>query len=127
MNSRIIHLDQFLHVRNISFDKNLKNPKCPCYFLCLYGTLHHYNKEYHIKVTESKKHGPLFLNKGKDGIFFYNDGAVRRLLDKLNFCGPGQLLGSKLPVVTSRKGFWVVDIDKIIQHRQLKQPEILNN
>ena len=64
-------------------------------------------------ISETKEYGPLFVNKGKRGTFIYTDGAVRKLLDKLNLFDVDELVGLKLPVVKRNKGFWVINMYKI--------------
>jgi hypothetical protein len=104
-----------LLVDDVSIDENVKNKPRISYFLSLHGKLIHPANPKHrdIRITESSDAGPLFVNKGEAGFYFYNDGAVRKLLDRLCKWDLQSLAGISLPVSSNPKGFWVIDINRI--------------
>lgn len=89
----------------------------PFYLLCLVGKIKQdISKgipQLNVKITESKDNGPLYVNKGKDSFFIYNNGAVRRMMDALSINLTSELVGKVLKVYNNEKGFWVIDINTL--------------
>lgn len=86
----------------------------PFYLLCLVGRIKAENlPELNVKITESKQHGPLYVNKGKDNFFIYNNGAIRKMMDMLSINVTSELVGKILKAYNNEKGFWVIDIDAL--------------
>ena len=89
----------------------------PFHLLCLIGTVRIEFEgkflELRIKITETREHGPLYINKGKESFFIYNDGAVRKLMDVLKINLTSDLVGKNFRVYNNAKGFWVISIDNL--------------
>jgi hypothetical protein len=90
----------------------------PFYLLCLVGKIKQSIgiPQLNVKITESKDNGPLYVNKGKDSFFIYNNGAVRRMMDALSINLTSELVGKILKAYNNEKGFWVIDINELSQH-----------
>jgi len=93
------------------------NGRKPFYLLCLLGRINENHgkgvPQLSIKITESKSNGPLYVNKGKDSFFIYNNGAVRRMMDALSINLTNELVGKILKAYNNEKGFWVIDISTL--------------
>lgn len=93
------------------------NGRKPFYLLCLLGRINENAgkgvPQLNIKITESKGNGPLYVNKGKDSFFIYNNGAVRRMMDALSINLTSELVGKILKVYNNERGFWVIDINTL--------------
>ncbi|MDP3765047.1 MAG: hypothetical protein Q8R04_00890 [Nanoarchaeota archaeon] len=89
----------------------------PFYLLCLVGKINQNASkglpQLNVKITESKDNGPLYVNKGKDSFFIYNNGAVRRMMDALSINLTSELVGKILKVYNNEKGFWVIYINTL--------------
>ena len=93
------------------------NGNKPFYLLCLIGKIKSKNlPELNVKITESKNNGPLYVNKGKDSFYIYNNGAIRRMMDELSINLTSELVGKILKAYNNEKGFWVIDITALSQH-----------
>lgn len=96
------------------------NGRKPFYLLCLLGKIRQNASEgipqLNVKITESKDNGPLYVNKGKDSFYIYNNGAIRKMMDALSVNLTSELVGNILRAYNNEKGFWVIDINAISQH-----------
>lgn len=92
----------------------------PFYLLCLVGKImQNISKgipQLNVKITESRNNGPLYVNKGKDSFYIYNNGTVRKMMDTLNINLTTELVNKTLKVYNNEKGFWVIDINALSQH-----------
>ena len=108
---------EFIVMQQSIVDCKCSNRTNTFHLLCLHGNILPNQKlelpRMQVKITESKEMGPLYINKGKNDFFIYNNGAVRKLLDVLNMNFTSELVGEKLKVYNNPKGYWVVDINFI--------------
>ena len=81
----------------------------PINFLCLQGRI---NRGKRVMITETTK-GPLFIAPGPESVMFYNDSPLRKLFDMLGIRKCSDLQQKMIPVLRSKKGFFIVDMDMI--------------
>lgn len=96
------------------------NEHKPFYLLCLVGKIkQNISKgipQLNVKITESRNNGPLYVNKGKDSFYIYNNGAIRKMMDELSINLTSELIGKILKAYNNEKGFWVIDINSLSQY-----------